>query len=331
VEPPAAGPGYWATKRARRETVAAAVSAALAAGSVDVVASALHAGPGVVAAAAGAGVPAVLFLHSHEALCKYAFDAGSECVPATGCAGCPAAAALPPGERRELIRSRREHERSLAGAAALVATGATLAASCEAWCGRHPAVVAGATRPPADARADRGGHLLLAAARWSTNKGSDLLEPLSDALAAHRLVITEDGLEEDAARRLRDRPNVRVVPKAPIGELLEGAAAVLVPSRVPEAFGRVAFEGMAAGVPTLASAVGGLREHVPPEQLVPAGAGAAEWRGAVESLFAGASWDAARERGRAAARAVLDTDPGGRVEAVLLDAAASAVALGGAR
>jgi glycosyltransferase involved in cell wall biosynthesis len=318
------GDGYWAAKRARREAVAAAVREELAGASWDVVATTLHAGPGAVAAAAGEGVPSVLFLHSYEHLCKYAYDAGSRCAPESGCRDCPSRAALPAAEQEELVVSRREHGAALATATALVATSAAVADETERWSGRRPEVVSGALRDTPAARADIDGPVVLAAARWHPNKGSELLEPLADLLPARTLAITNGGLDAGLAERLRARPNVRLVPNAPTGELLDGAAALLVPSQWREPFGRVAFEGLAARVPTLASATGGLREFVPPEQLVDPPDAPERWRDAVEALLEPPRWEAARVRGREAVGAVLATDPVGAVENVLLRAAGTA-------
>ena len=319
-EPPPPG-GYWAHKRERRDAVGGAVRAELARGGADVVATTLHAGPGAVSAAAAEGVASVLFLHSYEHLCKYAFDAGSRCVPASGCRGCPRVAALPTDERAEVAASRVAHAASLEAATALVANSAALADETKAWSGRRPEVVPGALRDVPSARADIGGPIVLAAARWHPNKGRDLLEPLAEALAGRALAITAGGLEDGLAERLRARPNVRLVAGAPLGELLDGAAALLVPSQWREPFGRVAFEGLAAGIPTLASATGGLPEFVPAEQLVDPPDDAGRWCEAVDALLAPDAWEAARRRGRAAAEAVLATDPVRVAEDVLLRAA----------
>jgi glycosyltransferase involved in cell wall biosynthesis len=318
------GDGYWAAKRARREAVAAAVREELAGASYDVVATTLHAGPGAVAAAAAENVPAVLFLHSYEHLCKYAYDAGSRCVPESCCRDCPRAAALAAAERDELMRSRRDHATALATATALVATSAAVADETERWSGRRPEVVPGALRDVPAARADIDGPVVLAAASWHPNKGRDLLESLAGLLTHRTLAITAGGLGAELAERLRARPNVRLVPNAPIGELLDGAAALLVPSQWREPFGRIAFEGMAAGIPTLASATGGLLELVPPEQLVDPPDGPERWRDAVDALLEPPDWDAARARGREAAGAVLARDPVGALEDLLLGAAATA-------
>lgn len=318
---PAPADRYWAAKRERRDAVAGAVRAELARGGADVVATGLHAGPGAIAAAAAEGVPSVLFLHSYEALCKYAYDAGSRCVPASGCRDCPRVAALPAAERAEVVASRLAHAASLEAATALVAGSAAVAAETEAWCGRRPEIAAPVLRDVSRARADIGGPIVLAAASWRPNKGRDLLEPLADALAGRALVIDAADLDAELADRLRARPNVRLVPNASLAELLDGAAALLVPSQWREPFGRVAFEGLAAGVPTLASATGGLSEFVPAEQLVDPPDDAARWREAVDAVLVPGAWEAARERGRAATEAVLASDPVGVVEDVLLRAA----------
>ena len=323
IPPPPDGPGYWSTKRRRREAVAEGVAALLRERDVDVVASTLHAAPGATAAATAAGVPVTLFLHSYEPFCKYAFDAGSRCVPGSGCRSCPAASALPPSERSELLASRQAHRRAVEHAAEVIATSATVARACEDWAGRRP-VVAHAIPPEVPpARARRDGHVLLAAAEWSPNKGGELLEPLAEALAPHRLAITVDGLERSLARRLRRHRHVRLVPNAPLAELLEGAAAVLVPSQWPEPFGRLAYEGLAAGVPTLAAAVGGLREFVPPEQLVDRPADPMRWRESLDAVLE--DWEAARTRGRVATDAIQADDPLGRIEATLARAAGSLI------
>src|SRR5205085_2467523 len=99
-----------------------------------------------------------------------------------------------------------------------------------------------------------------------------------------------------------------------IDTLLDGAAMLLVPSQHPEPFGRVAFEAMAAGVPTLSSATGGLSEYVPAEQLVAERDDPDAWAAAVRELERGPAWEAARRAGRAAAARVLAADTPGRIE-----------------
>jgi glycosyltransferase involved in cell wall biosynthesis len=134
--------------------------------------------------------------------------------------------------------------------------------------------------------------------------------------------VTARGLDSRVADRLAAMRHVRVVPNAPIDELLAGAALLLVPSLGREAFGRIAFEGMAAGVPTLAGAVGGLRELVPAAQLVEPPESIAGWSAAIEGLGETSYWRSAQEAGRAAAAATLARRGIETIETVLAAAAA---------
>ena len=218
----------------------------------------LHSAPAVIATAAAAGVPSVLLLPSYESLCQLAFDAGSECHPETRCRGCPALEGLPASERAELARSRDEHEASLAAASAIVAPSRFVADACFGWSRRRAVVVSPVGAPPPDAEARPDGPLIALASRWTRNKGAELLAELGE-------VHSTEG----------DQPLDRV---------LKGAGILVVPSQSPEPFSRVAFEAMAAGVPTIASATGGLAELVPVEQLVEDFQSPGAWRAAIGEL-----------------------------------------------
>lgn len=135
--------------------------------------------------------------------------------------------------------------------------------------------------------------------------------------------MTRTGLGRVAAGRLAALPHVELVDPAPIKRLLDGAGVLVVPSQWQEPFGRIAFEGLAAGVPTLASPVGGLAELVPAGQLVTPADDPEAWLDAVASLEEPALWHAARERGLSAARAVLELDPPAELERLLLAVAAA--------
>jgi glycosyltransferase involved in cell wall biosynthesis len=101
-----------------------------------------------------------------------------------------------------------------------------------------------------------------------------------------------------------------LVPVGPIDALLAGAALVLVPSLWDEPFGRVAWEALARGVPVLASAAGGMAEHVPPELLVAPREDAAAWAAAIGALLGDeAAWRLAADRARGQAAAILDPVP----------------------
>lgn len=79
-----------------------------------------------------------------------------------------------------------------------------------------------------------------------------------------RLLIAGDGPE--LQRLQRQAPDgiefLGPVSRGDIPALIQGAKAVVIPSTWPEPFGRVAIEAYAAGVPVLASRVGGLADIV---------------------------------------------------------------------
>ncbi len=295
LEPEPRPERYWEWRRRRREEVGRRAEQALGERRADVVVTQLHSAPAVIAAADAAGVPSVLLLPSYESLCRLAFDAGSECHPETRCRGCPAVHDLPASERAELASSRDEHDASLAAASAIVAPSQYVADACFGWSRRRAVVVSPVGAAPRDAEARPDGPVIALASRWTRNKGAELLAELDEVRST------------EGDQRL-DR-------------VLHGAGILVVPSQSPEPFSRVAFEGMAAGVPTIASATGGLPELVPVEQLVEDFRSPSAWRTAIAELRQPARWQAARERGLIAARSVLLRDPLRRFEEVLLDAA----------
>jgi glycosyltransferase involved in cell wall biosynthesis len=102
-----------------------------------------------------------------------------------------------------------------------------------------------------------GGERLLGVGRLVPQKGFDVL-----VKAARRLGVGLDIAGEGPLASSLQAPGVRLLgPVDDVPALLSRAAAVVVPSRW-EGFGMVALEGMAAGVPVVASAVGGLVEVV---------------------------------------------------------------------
>ena len=174
-------------------------------------------------------------------------------------------------------------------------------------------------RPPLGDRPD--GPVLLASARWSENKGLALLEPLAERLAPRALLVTARGLPDPMRARLERLPHVEVVPNAPARALLSAAGMLLVPSQWPEPFGRLAFEGLAAGVPTVVANVGGMTEYVPAGRRVDPPDSVAAWVRAVRALDVPRRRRDARREGILAARRVVAVPPAERLEAVLREAA----------
>lgn len=318
---------YWLARRRRTDALGALVREELVRRPADVVLTQLHAAPAVLAAAGA--TPTVIMLPSYEALCKYAFDADRSCPEPGVCAVCPRARGLAAGERREFLHQRDGHMHALDSAALLVAPSHTVASVCAMVCGRRPDVVpgvigSGASVPLAPATPLPVGRVVFAAASWSVNKGARLLAPIATRLAPRRVVVYGDGLDPQVRARLTRIRNVRIHGYAPMARVLSGAGALLVPSQWPEPFGRVAFEGLAAGIPTLVSATGGLAEFVPAAQLVNAYGSADAWDRAVGALEDHGAWGAARERGLAAVKRLLSTNPVADLEGLILAAAGPA-------
>src|SRR4051794_36108199 len=121
-------------------------------------------------------------------------------------------------------------------------------------------------------RADRGGYALIAA-RLSEEKGIDVAIRAA-AEAGVPLRIAGEGPEEPALRVLAEELRAPVellgrVPRVAMAALLAGAAMVLLPSRYHEFAPYSALEAMGAGVPVVASALGGLPEILGAGRCVP--------------------------------------------------------------
>lgn len=119
------------------------------------------------------------------------------------------------------------------------------------------------------------GEYALVLSRLSPEKGVDIAIAAA-AAAGVPLRVAGDGPERARLESLARGGDVRFlgqVQPARAGDLLRGAAMVLVPSRCHEFFGYSALEAMAAGVPVVATAMGGLPELVGPARCVPLGAG----------------------------------------------------------
>jgi glycosyltransferase involved in cell wall biosynthesis len=310
------------TRRDRRlRTIFGAVANALDARPADVVVTQAGAAPPAVAAAGQAGVPTVLLLPSYVSLCPRAFNPSKSCRPQLGCLACANGSLLRRRKHRLMAEARAASEAAVERATALIAPSEAVAETYEHWTGQRAEVAAPVVAPQAPVEASVRGHVAMISARWDVVKGVELLGPIARALPDRRLLVSEIGLSRRLHRELTALPQVRLAGYAPVAELLSGASLVLVPSQWQEPFCRTAFEALSAGVPVLASAVGGLVEFVPAEDLVRAHVAPEAWVRAIRSREDQARWEEARRRGLEAAGRVLATRPVERVENTLLRAA----------
>jgi catechol 2,3-dioxygenase-like lactoylglutathione lyase family enzyme len=292
------------------------VGGLLAEDPADVVVSHLDAGAGALAAAHEAAVPGLLLLAGYDPLCKQAVAGDGRCVPASRCRACPSTLDLPEDERTALLRMRARQDAALSAAACVVAPSHAMASACERIFGCRPEVAAPVVRAPAPAVAAPAGDVLFVSSLWTRQKGVELVAPIASRLSDRSVVVrAPNGFPDEHRRALTTLPNVTLDESASeVGQLLKGASVLLLPAQQPEPFGRLAFEAMAAGVPTLASATGGLPEFVPAEQLVRDFENADAWASAVRALERRSEWDAARRRGKGAAEHVLASDPPAQIE-----------------
>jgi glycosyltransferase involved in cell wall biosynthesis len=127
------------------------------------------------------------------------------------------------------------------------------------------------------------GRHALVASRLAPEKGVDTAIAACK-LAGLPLVIAGDGPQrEQLERQGGDARFEGQVDAERMAELRRGAALALVPSR-SENFSTAAAEAMAAGLPVVATRVGGMAELVPPGGLVPPG-DPAEMAAAAERLW----------------------------------------------
>lgn len=250
----------------------------------------------VLGAAKRAGVPVVATAHDHSQVCatKTMLYQGNSLCTGPGLRKCTSCAAghyglkgIPLAAGLYEIGSRRHREVAqwMAASSALAARGSAprpadhrpveviptfieddlLSLATDERTAARPAFV-----PPE-------GPYLFYAGALGTHKGVDVLLDAHTMLAANGVDVplVLAGLPRPDFH-VEDRPGVSVVTHVPHADVVAAwrhAAIGVVPSRVPEGFGLVAVECLAAGTPCVVSALGGLLDvvadgveglHVPP-------------------------------------------------------------------
>jgi glycosyltransferase involved in cell wall biosynthesis len=232
-----------------------------------------------LAAAREAGARVVLHLHNYRLVCAQGvcFTRGADC---TRCHGRDTR----PGVRLNCRGGSRAEavvyaagislwQRRLADAAHAFVVPSEFALGrlreLGAPVGDRAHVIASVQREIAGASRAASGRHVLAAGRLAPEKG------FADAVDAARiaglpLVVAGDGPERDELVARANGADVRFtgpVEPARLAELRREASAAVVPSRFAEILPLAALEAMAAGLPVVAAASGGLAEIVPDEGL----------------------------------------------------------------
>jgi glycosyltransferase involved in cell wall biosynthesis len=260
-----------------------------------------------LAAAREAGARVVLHLHNYRLVCAVAtcFTRGADCTRCHGRNTLPGVRLNCRGSRAEAVvygTSLALWQRRLAASVdAFVVPSAFAAGRLEALgapLGERARVIPSVQRSFASASTAGTGRFALAAGRLAPEKG------FADAVTACAsldvpLVVAGDGPQLEGLRALGG--DVRFVGRVSPDELARlrrEAALAIVPSRYAEILPLAALEAMAAGLPVVAAASGGLAETVPDEGLYAPGDVPA-MRERVSALFGDT---AAGERALAVAR-----------------------------
>lgn len=233
-----------------------------------------------LAAARAAGARTVLHLHNYRLVCAVATCFNSRGEDCTRCHG----RNTMPGVRLNCRGSRGEaaayaaslalYQRRIVEHADAVVVPSHAAAARLRELGAPIGdvhVIGHVVREYAERSTADTGTYAFVASRLAVEKGVDV------AIAAARqagvpLTIAGDGPQQAALRAIgADVRFVGRVPRDELTRLRAGAAVELVLSKAAETFGLSAVEGMAAGLPVVASALGALTDLAPEAVLVPSG------------------------------------------------------------
>lgn len=291
-------------------------------------------GPGALAAARRAGAATVMHLHNYRLVCAIAitYRDGAVCTRCHGrntwagirlrCRGnLPEAAAYGAGLALHQPAVVENVDRFIVPSSFAKARLEALGVSIGSAAVLHNFLPSSEFAP----EALEGHAYALFAGRLVEEKGADVVIEAS-ARAGVPLAIAGTGPEESALRALAARLDapVRFLGHLTAGELADArgeAAFCVVPSRWDEPCPYSAIEAMAAGLPVLASAVGGLPEMVGPEHVLPAGSADA-WAAEMRALWSEPG--RRREAGAAARERALALFGEERFYSGLMDVYASA-------
>ena len=245
-------------------------------------------GPRALEAAREAGARVVLHLHNYRLVCAVGtcFTRGEDCTRCHGRNTWPGVRLACRGPRVESAvygAGIALHQRALADACDAFVVPSEFALgrlrALGAPLGDRARAIPSVQRELAERSRAGDGAYALYAGRLTHEKGPDLAIRAC-ARAGVPLVIAGAGPGEDSLRALAgemaaDAPGGArfegLVSGDRLRELRAGAGLAIVPSRYAEIFPLAAAESMAAGLPTVAFATGGLRGFVPGDCLAPVG------------------------------------------------------------
>ena len=284
--------------------------------------------PGAIEAARHAIVPSAYFFRGYAPLCpeQYVGLEPSDCARPD----CPACLGRSSLLKLPLVKAvLRLYDRTIPRANLLVANSRYIAGLLERfWSVRAEVVYPTLNLPVAERpENDPDGPVLFV--KPQVAKGLDMVVDLAGACPGRRFAVAGE-IRGAAERRLRTRPNIELLGwQTDMPAVYRRSRLLLLPSRLPEPFGRVAAEAAAVGCPTVAYDVGGVAEAAGPGAiLLPTGASADEWVQALARSDDPARYEAMRSAAIAYSRSIAGQDGLNRLVRLLADTAARQPQLG---
>jgi glycosyltransferase involved in cell wall biosynthesis len=208
------------------------------------------------------GVPVIVILNSVDQFCLGSFWSGHPWKCAYFCPGCKDSGPRIAQYLFFLSEVRRMHK-GLRAADSVVTNSRFMQSTLKEIWGIDSFVVTPIVATPARAKGPRRDGVILFFSPVE-HKGLCLVLELARRMQSEKFLFVGEA-KQKSRQAMASLKNVEYVPwTSDVEPLYEQARIVIMPSVIPEGFGRVCIEAMSRGIPCVASAVGALPETVGP-------------------------------------------------------------------
>jgi len=208
------------------------------------------------------GVPVIVILNSVDQFCLGSFWSGHPWKCAHFCPGCKDSGPRIAQYLFFLSEVRRMHK-GLRAADGVVTNSRFMQSTLKEIWGIDSFIVTPMVATPARAKGPRRDGVILFVSPVE-HKGLCLVLELARRMQSEKFLFVGEA-KQKSRQAMASLKNVEYVPwTSDVEPLYEQAKIVIMPSVIPEGFGRVCIEAMSRGIPCVASAVGALPETVGP-------------------------------------------------------------------